>query len=545
MPIRKAMVKAHQEKEPRGDGWSYGPSWPWANDRVFAACIHKEMRDRDGDLLLADAIAKSMPTFMRRGNLHDSHTNESRGRPLGWKRMGDEVHVKFGVWADTKNDDTFWDSVKGCGEACGVSVGVDVEGKRAGRVFTELGTFEVSWLRPGINPSNPAAHVTDVNTIAKSCCAECESKTKDMVSAPTGSLFPESVPTPAQAYESLRKPFAGYEDFAACVLANQDKNDPEAYCAEIMRQVEGKEGMEMNGKKEYAMLLKAATEMAKLKHEIATKQPQGAHYGGWGETFEECVRSASSWSDNPEGFCNYVHQQFGPGGAPGTEDRAAGKAWNPTDHSPKATQDGRTVPVTPEVHNDGARSADTSGAPEISDSNTGHPIQKQGMGSSVSGSVKTSEPAKIEMKDADSAMRRELDEMRKELADMKAQIVAVNPTAETTPKPRGVGGYKEAAHECPGHDMPHEDEKEAAYAKAVKEIETKMEAKCSAITKELDALRTAAKAPDVVASKSRGGPSEPNGETLVKTRPKTIREAMEKGLSPAAIFGVVGKKGVA
>jgi hypothetical protein len=34
-------------------------------------------------------------------------------------------------------------------------------------------------------------------------------------------------------------PFAGYKDFAACVAANSDKNDPEAYCGKIKHQVEG------------------------------------------------------------------------------------------------------------------------------------------------------------------------------------------------------------------------------------------------------------------------------------------------------------------
>lgn len=36
-------------------------------------------------------------------------------------------------------------------------------------------------------------------------------------------------------------PFAGYQDFDACVAANQDKDDPQAYCATIMRDAEGKE----------------------------------------------------------------------------------------------------------------------------------------------------------------------------------------------------------------------------------------------------------------------------------------------------------------
>ena len=40
---------------------------------------------------------------------------------------------------------------------------------------------------------------------------------------------------------SMRKgaPFAGYEDFDACVAANSDKDDPQAYCGKIKHQVEG------------------------------------------------------------------------------------------------------------------------------------------------------------------------------------------------------------------------------------------------------------------------------------------------------------------
>ena len=34
-------------------------------------------------------------------------------------------------------------------------------------------------------------------------------------------------------------PFGDYEDFDACVAANSDKDDPDAYCAAIKRQVEG------------------------------------------------------------------------------------------------------------------------------------------------------------------------------------------------------------------------------------------------------------------------------------------------------------------
>jgi phage portal protein BeeE len=36
----------------------------------------------------------------------------------------------------------------------------------------------------------------------------------------------------------IGKPFAGYRDFKACVIANRDKKDPKAYCAEIMHRSE-------------------------------------------------------------------------------------------------------------------------------------------------------------------------------------------------------------------------------------------------------------------------------------------------------------------
>lgn len=38
----------------------------------------------------------------------------------------------------------------------------------------------------------------------------------------------------------MQKPFAEYDNFDDCVSKNQDKDNPEAYCATIMRSVEGK-----------------------------------------------------------------------------------------------------------------------------------------------------------------------------------------------------------------------------------------------------------------------------------------------------------------
>lgn len=40
-------------------------------------------------------------------------------------------------------------------------------------------------------------------------------------------------------------PFAGYKDFEDCVNKNQDKDDPEAFCAWLERRTEGKINMEI------------------------------------------------------------------------------------------------------------------------------------------------------------------------------------------------------------------------------------------------------------------------------------------------------------
>ncbi len=42
-------------------------------------------------------------------------------------------------------------------------------------------------------------------------------------------------------------PFAGYKNFDACVKANQDKENPEAYCGSIKARVEDKMKVQKQG----------------------------------------------------------------------------------------------------------------------------------------------------------------------------------------------------------------------------------------------------------------------------------------------------------
>ncbi len=45
---------------------------------------------------------------------------------------------------------------------------------------------------------------------------------------------------PGYSEHVMQKPFGDYKDFDDCVARNSDKSDPKAYCATIMRAVEGK-----------------------------------------------------------------------------------------------------------------------------------------------------------------------------------------------------------------------------------------------------------------------------------------------------------------
>jgi hypothetical protein len=74
-------------------------------------------------------------------------------------------------------------------------------------------------------------------------------------------------------------PFAGYKDFDDCVAKNQDKDDPEAYCATIQRQVEG------------------TSQSFKGGINMSEKKPEGWTTQTTKEGFEECVRKTMETQD--------------------------------------------------------------------------------------------------------------------------------------------------------------------------------------------------------------------------------------------------------
>jgi len=193
-------------------------------DRIFKAWGSVEVRDKEGDYLPISEFKKIMPIIMKRGGiLMDRHSNRQVGRILNYEfktkmtpngeREG--VYLTNQIFKDYEMDDMVWDGVKK-GVYQGLSFGgrnknKDVKFEKGGditKILTGLEGYEFS-LVPGMG--NQEATMDEINYLAKS----------------------ENL-----SNEDIQKPFAGYENFDACVKSNSDKSDPEAYCAVIMRKVE-------------------------------------------------------------------------------------------------------------------------------------------------------------------------------------------------------------------------------------------------------------------------------------------------------------------
>jgi len=146
----------------------------WMNDRVFEGIVSQEVRDQHGTVIPMAEVERAMPTYVQYGTLNDTHTNMVRGYPIGWRREGDRMRVRFGVLSRGENDEKFWSRVKNCGDKCGLSPGFDYTQELPGARLAGLTIFEISHLAPGKVPSNPGAWVTEVNAEAReSCCGSC------------------------------------------------------------------------------------------------------------------------------------------------------------------------------------------------------------------------------------------------------------------------------------------------------------------------------------------------------------------------------------
>ncbi|MDE2439355.1 MAG: hypothetical protein KGN01_08255, partial [Patescibacteria group bacterium] len=210
------------------------------------------MVDKDGEIIVIDELMKVLPTWLKRGGfLSDSHSNRILGRGTGFRRLmvkdeddqeHDAIEMKGYIFDDYELDHDVWDKMKS-GEYRGLSFGGATKSDREptylpdGRIAYKLKDLEAYEIAICREPANPLALITSINTIAKSSKnINYTKKSDDEICIKCDNVGCYVV----KSLIDITKPFAGYKDFDACVASNKDKGDPQAYCATIMRSVEGK-----------------------------------------------------------------------------------------------------------------------------------------------------------------------------------------------------------------------------------------------------------------------------------------------------------------
>jgi hypothetical protein len=99
-----------------------------------------------------------------------------------------------------------------------------------------------------------------------------EKELKSMGSQTGGEGLTDTPLVPVEHSKGVEtKPMGTYKDFNACVRANQDKENPEAYCGEIMKRVEAKSVYQFdNG--QYVLTATSPEEILKQAVELCESQ---------------------------------------------------------------------------------------------------------------------------------------------------------------------------------------------------------------------------------------------------------------------------------
>ncbi len=150
--------------------WNNEKKWD-KNDRIVEGFVTQERIDNQGDYIPVEVVEKIMPTLVERGRLIEGHSNHIIGEPLGWRREGGKIKMKFGIYSNYLSDDQIWKKIKAAGNHAGFSLGGNIleaipvcNDNRCWNRINEIEVWEVSWTP---TPANIGAKVTDVNMLAK------------------------------------------------------------------------------------------------------------------------------------------------------------------------------------------------------------------------------------------------------------------------------------------------------------------------------------------------------------------------------------------
>ena len=240
-----------------------------ATDRLYVTWASVEGRDKDGQRIPIDDVINEQDKLLRRNApISDMHTNRHVGQTLAYKVLQHPVTGTLGVlhlnkiWGgDLANpvDDKVWKETQ-LGIRQGSSVGGINEDtsymrEKDGRVTEVLEGFHQYETANVYRGANPWAYNEAVSVVAKSASDVKnddqffnkvwsileKNSTGGITKTTLQTAFTQASATPGEVLfkvDDVQKPFAGYDNFEACVKANSDKEDPQAYCATIMRSVE-------------------------------------------------------------------------------------------------------------------------------------------------------------------------------------------------------------------------------------------------------------------------------------------------------------------
>jgi len=280
------------------------------DDRLVRGWLSVETKDKDGEIIPISELKRSMNTWMRRGGfVTDQHSNRVIGKVLNWK---EDVHPKVGkkgivldyqIFDDYTIDDSVWNDIKAGKRSLSfggraVKQPKMVKDEHTGEDAKELHGIEAYEVASVIDPANKYAENIAVNFLAKGdkkkqirtvgmprrdlIAYELFNKPYDELSDAEKELVHQRRMADDKIKGmDIQKPFAGYKNFADCVSQNQDKRDPEAYCAVIMRAVEGEKAKQEEVKKPEERPPKAWWDrvVSRLRQVSGVKDPE--RLAGW------------------------------------------------------------------------------------------------------------------------------------------------------------------------------------------------------------------------------------------------------------------------
>lgn len=240
------------------------------DERIVRGWVSVEVKDKQGEVVPIDELRRTLNTWVERdAPISDNHSNRKVGKGLRWfegthpKSGKKAIAIDYKIHDHYSIDDQVWEEIKS-GERKGLSFGGRATGKaetkeddfsgEQARHLHGLETYEIASVH---DPANQFAENTMVNYLAKSNSSknEADNTGKDALAITVfGKLYDQLPDIQQKEIDSrvkefiklsekageVNKPFAGYKDFDECVARNSDKDDPKAYCATIMREVEGK-----------------------------------------------------------------------------------------------------------------------------------------------------------------------------------------------------------------------------------------------------------------------------------------------------------------